>query len=176
MENNEMNITSLDELTKAFTDRNVVRNDMKEAADTVKKMLMDKYIARMHNIVTAKSLQTQRNPSKEVMLMRAAREFMPPEKRSSIENAISALSMLDTMDKIKKDLPGSNNINHPVKAASKRPVENANIDIEADKFDESVHLDGIYDIDVNCLRNMHGGPQGADKWLKFIMLMLLARK
>lgn len=119
-----------------------VRRDMNEAVELVREHFRAKYLRRAQKAVADQRRNTLSNPPREVALMSALKEFAPPNKRNSYERATEVLLALDSWGQMRKGLEGR------VSAAS--------------LGDESVHRDGVYDIDKSCLNSSNAGERFAE--------------
>ena len=73
-----------------------------------------------------------KNPPREVQLLRAMKAFMPEERHPNVDKIIDVMMLTRTLESIRKE-------QHTRQLAQ-----------------ESVHPDGIYDIDAKCVLETRG--------------------
>lgn len=129
------------EITQKMSDTSVMQNDMNEAAELVIQMFKDKYFNRLNSAISEHNARCLENPSKEVRLLHALKPFFPDEKSEKIDQLIQLMLFCDTADSVKKELK----IDPPIKNTPAVKAAEASAEVE------SVHEDGVYDVDRTCL-------------------------
>ncbi len=112
---------SLYEVTQMLQDKSKIRNDMEEAANLIKNMFYEKYLQKIEEEVEHQRLQVKNNRPKEIELLYALKPFIPHEKYVMVDKLAESIMVMKTI---------------------------AGLQAEMDK---SMHADGVYDIDTNCL-------------------------
>jgi hypothetical protein len=124
------------------TDPTSIKKDMSRAADVVRDMLEEKYVERIKDAVRYHKTKSRKNPSKEVTLIQALKNFMPPDQHERADKLIEAMTFADTLKSIGVRIGSADYCGNDVKSAS-------------------VHEDGVYDIDDACARAKNvGGALG----------------
>jgi len=125
------------EIAQMVGNNNVIKGDMQEAAGIIRTMLAEKYVLPLNRIIEQEGIKRRENPSKEVRLLQAIRPFMPYSRQEQLSKSIDMLYNIETAKSL------STNIS----SKSQKPLKIAEID-------NSVHPDGVYDIDKNCMDQM----------------------
>lgn len=120
------------EITKKISDPNTVRNDLQEIMELVAKHFKQKYIQSLEVAIAQHNEHCIKNPSKELVLLNACRPFLG-ENVGFLNTLGSALQTLNVINNITSEF-------------SPKALYNAS-QIE----DNSIHADGIYDIDNQCM-------------------------
>jgi hypothetical protein len=110
------------EITRLVENPENLRRDMGDAMELVRDHFHTRYRQHITKAIEAERQKALSHPSKEVALLSALKEFAPSH---SHENYDRASQMLVTLGLLK-------DVNETIRA------------------DESVHADGIYDIDLEC--------------------------
>lgn len=134
------------EITKMMNDKPAIQNDMNEAMMLVKKMFEEKYISKINNIVKDHHEKTRKNPSREINLLQAFKAFTPENEQTKIEKLIDSLYMLETLSSINSEYKAS-----PPVVRSSESNEQQPVSASAVNEDCSIHSDGIYEIDNQCI-------------------------
>lgn len=127
-----MSDNNIYEIAQMIQNKNVIRNDINEAFSLITTMFQDRYINKLRNAVESIQIEIKNNPTKEVNLLYSLKPFFDKEQHEPIDKAIDALCMIQTV----KSLRGE---------------ANKNIINKNNNLDPSIHDDGIYDIDDNCI-------------------------
>lgn len=133
----DKNTDKTDELTYIM-DNNRIGNDIINSVQTAFK---EKYIDKINNVVKNQYDTVLANPTKEMRFMSVIKEFMPNENHEHIDRIINAYSMINTLKNLKSTL-NSNNL----------PMAKMDSGVCAHSINaESIHDDGIYEIDQKCM-------------------------
>lgn len=147
------------EITKMMNDKPAIQNDMNEAVGLVQKMFEEKYIGKINGILESHRERARSNPSREIGLLQAFKAFMPESDHQKVEKLIESLYMMETLSSIRKEysavVPNAMpNVAPSSAAPSKRqisPSDDKPVEVLETKDDVSVHSDGIYDVDNQCM-------------------------
>lgn len=145
------------EIAKLISNKNVIQKDMSEAMGLVQQMFEEKYISKMNSLISNHKSQATQNPSKEVNLLRAWKEFMPENQQSKMDQIINTVTIMDTFNSMRTEYTTMASQNHSLKQDS------------STSKDSSIHDDGIYEIDAKCALRKNSMPSGAMP----LMLMML---
>lgn len=134
------------EITQMMSNKNNIQRDMTEAMSLVQALFREKYVDRLNQTVQAHHMRAEKQPCREVRLMQALKDFVPEEKKKSLEGMIDTCLMLETIRGMQNEL---------------REAQFQSMGLAEPKLDDmSVHLDGVYDVDVACLGNKKNQPMG----------------
>jgi len=128
------------EITQMMSDNQVIRGDVSQAAGMIKAMLSEKYLNPITRAITAENKKARKNPCKEARLLDALKPFMDDKNHQAVDKTIDALYMAETLRGLSANLPVRTPIRQHKPASS---FVNA-------LADDSVHEDGIYDVDARC--------------------------
>jgi len=103
---------------------------------------MGEYFRKLNDTLVHHHKGVSKNPPREVQLLRAMKAFMPEERHPNMDSVIDVMMLTRTMESIRDERRG-------------RQIAGA-----------SVHPDGVYDIDANCVAGRDG--------MNGIMLMAMA--
>jgi hypothetical protein len=117
---------NINDVIAMMKDTNMIKSDVTRAANVVRDMFEEKYAGRIKDAICYHQTKACENPSKEITLIQALKNFMPPGERQRADALINAMSFADTMNSMRGQF--ANNI------------ENT-----------SIHDDGVYDIDDQCV-------------------------
>ncbi|NLK20674.1 MAG: hypothetical protein GX308_01025 [Epulopiscium sp.] len=92
------------EITNMITNREYIKNDMMEITNIVRKLLNDKYISRMDELVSRHKENVTNNPPKEVMLMQAIKPFMQKEAQINVDKVIEMMNIINTAKNLQREL------------------------------------------------------------------------
>jgi hypothetical protein len=123
-----------------------------ELAETFRRTIKERYIGAVNRCVRRHYENERKNPSKELRLLALMKEFSGEGRGERIDGMIEALTLANTYRDIKDGL-----------AVSASRVSAAESDTP------SVHSDGVYDVDDNCLARKYGPRPDA---LSAIMMMI----
>ena len=130
------------EITQMMSDNKIIKGDVNQAANMVKTMLSDKYIAPITKAIAAENKRVRKNPTREARLLDALKPFMDHKSHDAVNRTIDMLHMMETMRGITAQLPSAAYVPRgpaaPVTAAS---------------GDASLRADGVYDIDEKCMEH-----------------------
>jgi hypothetical protein len=132
-------------------------NDLRtEIVDSVRHALQEKYIKRIHRAVETQYLSAQANPTREIRLMQAMKEFWPEHSLGQLDRAIHLMTAMNTYQDLRTHLH------------SARPND---LRIQEKAADKSIHADGIYDIDNACF--VKNEAKKADLMSTLMMLVFM---
>ena len=127
------------ELTKLMGDNETIQRDMEEAMEMLREHFRNKYVKRIHRAVQEKhQTMAHRNPPREVQLMQAMKQFMPEDRREGMDKMAEMIMMMNTFQSIQNELS---------------EYSRQTLDAAAVRGEDSVHEDGVYDMDQACLLN-----------------------
>lgn len=138
------------EITKMMNDKPAIQNDMNEAVGLVQKMFEEKYIGKINGIINSHRERTRLNPSREINLLQAFKAFMPESERQNVEKLIESFYMMETLSSIKNEYSAAVPTAMPIKKQPAPPAEKS-IEISTAEEDTSIHSDGIYEVDNQCM-------------------------
>lgn len=93
---------------------------------------MSEYFRKFNDTLVHHHKGVAKNPPPEVPLLRAMKAFMPEEKHQNVDRVIDVIMLTRTMESIHEE-------QHSERLAH-----------------ASVHPDGVYDIDANCIAGRNG--------------------
>ena len=116
------------------------KGDVSSAANIIHNMLSEKYISPIKKAMEQENTRSRKNPSKEARLLSALKPFMPQANHKKLDETLDTIHLLETLRGIQKRLP------RPKVQATTQNVQTQEL-----TTDPSVHTDGVYDIDKQCL-------------------------
>ncbi|MDR3092087.1 MAG: hypothetical protein LBU36_07895 [Clostridiales bacterium] len=151
-------MSNIYEIARIMSNRAALLSDMEEAAGMVCGFFHDKYLSRLRGVIDEHNRKIMERPPKEVGLISAFKAFTPPERHAALDKMIDAFLLAGTLSSIKGEY------GERVKIESEK-------DASARK-DNSVHNDGVYDMDDDCLkqRKQAAGGAQADKMVNLLIL------
>lgn len=117
---------SIYEVTQMLQDKNNIQNDMQQAMELVKDMFYKKYLQKIEKEVEIRREKIKANRPKEVELLYAVKPFLAQDKSDVIDKMADSIMMMQTLNTLQSEM-------------------------NRDYKKESVHSDGIYDVDENCM-------------------------
>jgi hypothetical protein len=100
------------------------------------------YFRRLNSTLVQHHKSVSEDPPREVRLLQAMKAFMPAERHHKVDSIVDAILLAGTMDSIREERrltrSGINSGAHSVFSRN-------------ENTDGSVHPDGVYDIDANCV-------------------------
>lgn len=117
-------------IAQMIQNKKAIQSDLNEAFSLISTMFQDRYVNKLRSAVEESQLEHKNNPTKEVHLLHSLKAFFPQEKHEPIDKAISTLCMLQTLQTFKDSYHA--------------------LDMQ-NNADTSIHEDGIYDIDGDCV-------------------------
>lgn len=139
-------IKNLIELNDLIKNGNSLQSDLMEAAELIKKMFKQKYIAKLENELKIQKQNHQKNPTKEIQLIQAVKPFINQNRHKEIDSITDTLINITTLMDIQKDFIKNN------EKEKENPAQiKAMNTILTEESDPSIKKDGIYDIDETCL-------------------------
>ena len=130
------------EITQMMSDNRLIRGDVNQAAGMVRAMLSEKYITPITKAIAAENKRVRKNPTREARLLDALKPFMDHKSHDAVNKTIDMLHTIETMRGITAQLP---------KAAYVPGTRAASV--SAASQDASLHGDGVYDVDENCMEH-----------------------
>ncbi|WP_250228564.1 hypothetical protein [Anaeropeptidivorans aminofermentans] len=128
------------------------QDDINEAMALVVNMFKEKYISKFQKEIEDRKKKVMTKPSKEMKLLQSLKDFMPEEKKKNAESMIEMLSLMEAISEMQNEatlLKESNGMK--LSDLNKYNLENV---------DNSIHTDGIYEIDRECLLSRQKRPFG----------------
>jgi hypothetical protein len=120
----------------------------------------------MKKMITAYEDNMDANPSKEVRLLEALKPFAPDGFNEKINNFIGMYKRLNILSEMQNHLRENAKIS--VSGMTSDPSED-----DSSGISSSVHEDGVYDIDENCvLQRPKDGSHAAGMNLPQIMMLM----
>lgn len=140
------------ELAKQIKDINNIKNDMNMATQLVFTMFKEKYLDKIKNEFEKKLEHIDKNPTKEITLLRAIKPFFN-EENNNIDNTINIFKNFSAINLIKNETNFNSNLNIEEKIEHKNLSKNEDLVFinSLGEKDPSVKEDGVYDIDENCM-------------------------
>lgn len=117
---------SIYEVTQMLQDKNNIQNDMQQAMELVRDMFYKKYLQKIEKEVEIRREKIKANRPKEVELLYAVKPFLAQDKSDVIDKMADSIMMMQTLNTLQSEM-------------------------NRDYKKESVHSDGIYDVDENCM-------------------------
>ncbi|MDR2903119.1 MAG: hypothetical protein LBU77_01230 [Clostridiales bacterium] len=144
------------EIASLMADDHDIRSDI---FDSVRHALQEKYINKMNHVVESQYLTAQAHPTKEIRFMQAMKEFWPEKDRDQLERAIHLMTVMNTYRDLRSHLNTGMRPQNISMQSQSRPVDN------------SIHDDGIYDVDSACF--VKNEAKRADMLSTLMMLMFM---
>ncbi len=116
-----------------------------EIMNSIQKLFRDKYINKINQTVQSHYDTTMANPSKEIRFLNMMKEFMHESKHEDINKMINMYNMMNTFNKLKSNMKATY-------VGNEEEVCTCSSNDDGD----SIHEDGIYDIDKSCLIQKEG--------------------
>lgn len=152
------------EITQMMTDKKTAQNDINEATNLVMEMFKKKYINRLHEAAHMQRINAQKNPTKEIRLLHSIKPFLDESRHESIDKMIDTMTMLAVMQNIGKELSAAGDEKSSIETAS----------VNGGNDNDSIHADGVYDIDEACMTSLKSSPpQNRNKLFELMFLLML---
>lgn len=165
MQSNNSNF--LYEMTQMLNNKQNMQEDMSLAMEAFSNVFKEKYLNRINQAMLKSHNDVRSNPTKEICLLEALKPFAATsETVSSIERSIELFTTMNVLKKMgfaKHSKTPEENLSQNYYSASSI---NDN-DVKA----SSVHSDGIYDVDENCITSKDN--RGVQKGSNFSNIMLM---
>ena len=173
------------EISRLVQSPDNVRKDMGDALELAREHFRTKYLRRIQRAVESERMRALENPPREVALIAALKEFAPPENHENYDRMAELFMTLSSWKEIRRNLelsqPGFLRAGQARMARSGPAAENHasgaspeqvhEADCNVDIYDESVHPDGVYDIDRECSAgSKYNGGRLAEMMLLLSML------
>lgn len=148
------------EISRKMNDKNVLESDLKEIGAAVREILHQKYIYKMQKELLKQKKEIQRNPTKEINLIKSLKPFMSENNQTGIDKMVEMITNVNVLKNIENDI-----ISKQKYSAQCTNISN----------DESVKSDGIYDIDKECTvsKESSGFSAKNDQFPIIFLIMLL---
>lgn len=117
---------SIYEVTQMLQDKNNIQNDMREAANLIREMFYKKYLGKIEKEVKNRQEKIKMSHPKEIELIYAMKPFVAQEKTIFLDKLADSIMMMETIKQLKSEI---------------RP----------NYKNQSLHSDGVYDVDENCV-------------------------
>jgi len=148
------------EIAKLVESPDNIRRDMGDALELAREHFKEKYLKRVSKAVEYERMKAMANPPREVALIAALKEFVPPERHEMYERMADAMITLSSWHEIRKKNIGHTGLNAPQTQFYAQSLGGGAGSAWAD---ESLHHDGVYDIDPECRAgNMYNGGRLAE--------------
>ena len=136
-----------------------IKNDMGEALELVRHHFRDKYLGRLQHTLEHERAQVLSAPPREVALIAALKEFVPPQNHANLDRIGEMFVTLNTWQQMRYNM-----------GLARQSLE-TRASAQGLGDDASLHADGVYDIDEACqMRNKASGWQFADMLLMLCVL------
>ena len=150
-------------VVETMRDKDVLRQEMQDVMTLAQKMIRQKYTDKLWEVIEAHRDAAQENPSKEMELLRVFKQFAP-QNEAAIDQMMQMVLMAQTAQSIRAEL-GSDEKGKQNACAQAASVQNLRAQ------DDSLHADGVYDVDQACL-HLKGRPQkNAGSMLAMLLLI-----
>ncbi|MCL2853184.1 MAG: hypothetical protein FWE20_09170 [Defluviitaleaceae bacterium] len=154
------------EISRLVQSPDNIRKDMGDALELAREHFQSKYLRRIQKTVESERMRVLENPPREVALIAALKDFAPPESHEGYDRMAELFIMLSSWKEIRRNLEVSQDgfsraysreahMAQARFAGTQRGGGNSRnlhqeMDCNVDGFDDSIHPDGIYDIDREC--------------------------
>ena len=139
------NKNELYEIISNLTDKEILRTDLSEIAEVMRRMLTEKYLDRINAILRQQHQNSLSNPSNSMRLLVAMKPFMREESHERIDQIVQSMAFVETMQTIFTSVSGN------ALAADADFALDFDSDSNINRDTDSIHDDGVYDLDKNCL-------------------------
>ena len=169
------NNKELYEVAQMMRNRDSIQSDMREIREVIANLLQKKYLDKFSEALKFQQGKIEKDPSREVQLLRAVKAFSDPSKHDSIEKMIDSLLMIRTIQNTNAEIASASaNIRAAeYKQESKNPSDSAYSAYSSNSSDPSIHKDGIYDIDQSCIQQKKLGCKSNDTISNFASMMIM---
>ena len=127
---------------KEILAQNLVQADVNQAAHLVRSMLTEKYISPIKAAVQNENKRIKKNPCKNARLLEALKPFVDANVRQSLASTIDMLYTIQTIQGVTGVSAGAG---MGMGASGALPLKSSGVSVQ-----NSIHPDGIYDIDPVC--------------------------
>lgn len=127
------------ELVKIMSNKKELKKDLQDIRNVIINIIQDKYISKVNMCIESQNLKTKKEFSKEMELINAFRNFVNEKEKIKIDKLIDTFIIINSINKIKKDV---------------EYIKEDSLD-KSNEVDSSEHPDGVYDIDLDCFRNIN---------------------
>jgi len=138
--------------------QNLIQTDVNQAAHLVRSMLTEKYVSPIQKAMDSESKRIKKNPCKNTRLLEALKPFVDTSVQQSLSSTIDILHTIQTLQNMNKHLPQS---------SQNLPIKQSSISVQ-----NSIHADGVYDIDPSC-GHQSETPQNASHSPSIVPLLML---
>ena len=147
------------EISKLVESPDNIRQDMGDALELAREHFKTKYLRRIQKAVEAERMRAMANPPREVALITALKEFAPPQSHENFDRMADMFITLSSWQEIRANLEHSGGQGAGASPAGRVYARSLSEDGGTVSHDESVHHDGVYDIDHECSagRRFDGG-------------------
>lgn len=134
-------------ISKLMNDPNLINNELEEAVAVLNRHFRKKYIEPIKEQLMSEKTKSISQPSNEVILLQACRPYIKSDKLDAV---IDLFNNIDTLKNL-----------------------SANISAQSLPIDTSIHPDGIYDIDKNCITTSEKIQTKHDSPIIFVLIAIL---
>jgi hypothetical protein len=147
------------EVTRLVSDKSTIQKDITTAKDIVKTMFEEKYMSKVDEALKTHQALALEQPTKEVELLKAMKNFVPIENHAKVEEMIDTMVMMTAFS----------NISNEVNASKSKLLKPEHSSTPSAKIDPSVHKDGVYDKDILCASKGSGKSKFSDIFMLLAM-------
>ena len=109
------------ELVRLMNDRQGVESDILNSASSLRNSLEKRYISKLHSIVDGEREKVMRSPSREIMLIRALKGFMPSQRHEAMDGMINMLTVMEVLHNMDSSFNSSENTIYNMSAEGEKP-------------------------------------------------------
>jgi len=139
------------EITQMMSDNNRIKGDVSQAAEMVRSMFNEKYIAPITRAINTENKRAKNHPVREARLLKALKPFVDAGRHPGIDRAMDALHMAETLRGLKSTMPLPHTPRTPAPTSAPVRTAEAAAAFHGYGYDTSIHPDGVYDVDYDCL-------------------------
>ena len=121
------------EVAEIMSNKHAMKNDMAEIMKTINTMVQEKYVERINHAIHTHQTAVQKAPPKEIQLIQTLKLFMPQDNHHKMDKMVDMMLLMNTFQNIRTEFSNINKV--PSVAADS----------------DSIHEDGVYDVDSACL-------------------------
>ena len=145
------------EITQLIENKDNIKEDLNIAINSVKDTLYEKYLNKFQTVIDEKKKLVEENSNKEIQLIKAIKPFLASDFQKNIDTMIDLIYKINTAQSIQKELK-------KIPPASQKNTPNFS--------SATVHEDGIYEIDKNCIIK-NSAPINSNTVTELIFLLML---
>ena len=150
---------SLMKAIRMMQDTDAIERDIEDVLGMMRDMFFKKYIRNFERALEECHQEARNNPTKEVYAMQAFKHLVPEDQHDMIDKIIDMLVFVDIIQTVRSPQKyynpvGIQNTDSPLKYMTEG-LERMQAETPQKAEDASIHPDGVYDIDIQCVRKMH---------------------